>query len=85
MCIAVPGMIKEIKGSFALVDYGGIAKEANIDFIEDASVGDYVIVHVGYAISKLSKDEAEKTLGVWDELLEKLNRSITPVKRGVVP
>ncbi len=72
MCVAMPGLVKEIKGNLAIVDYGGIVKEASLEFLEGVEVGDYVIVHVGYAISKLSKEEAEESLRVWKELLERL-------------
>ena len=53
MCLAVPGKIVEINGNTAVIDYGGVKREARIDFIPDAKVGDYVIVHTGFAIEKV--------------------------------
>lgn len=53
----------------ATVDYGGVTRTANISLV-DAKVGDYVIVHAGYAIQVMDKDEAEKTLDIFREMLE---------------
>ncbi len=67
-------MIKEIRGNIAVVDYGGVVKEADISLLESVDVGDYVIVHVGYAITKLSEDEARQSIAAWKEALERLAR-----------
>lgn len=72
MCLAIPARVKEIKGSYAVVDYGGVTREASLDFVQDVEEGDYVVVHLGYAISKLSEREAEESLNTWRELLERL-------------
>lgn len=70
MCLAVPARIIEINGEFAKVDFGGgVIREANISLV-DAKVGDYVLVHAGYAIQVLEKEEAEETLMLWKEILE---------------
>lgn len=69
MCLAVPAEIKSIEGHSATVDYGGVSRKANISLVE-AKVGDYVIVHAGYAIQVLDKAEAEKTLEIFKELLD---------------
>lgn len=58
MCLALPGKIIEINGENATIDYGGIKKEANISFIE-CKIGDYVLVHVGFAIEVIDKKKAE--------------------------
>ncbi len=70
MCLAVPAEVLEIKGSEAILDFGGVKREANISFLDDVEVGDYLIVHVGFAIQKLSKEEAEESLKLWKELLK---------------
>lgn len=70
MCLAVPAQVTEISGDEAVLDYGGVKRKANISMLSDVMVGDYVLVHVGYAISKLDEDEASKTLELWDELLK---------------
>ncbi|NOZ58142.1 MAG: HypC/HybG/HupF family hydrogenase formation chaperone [Euryarchaeota archaeon] len=72
MCLAIPGVVREIRGSLAVVDYGGVAKEVDISLLEEVEVGDYVIVHVGYAISKLSEEEAKRSIETWKEALERL-------------
>lgn len=68
MCLAVPAEVRSIKGHMATVDYGGVSREANISLVE-AKVGDFVIVHAGYAIQVMDKEEAEKTLDVFREML----------------
>ncbi len=72
MCLAVPGKILETEernGSrTARVQFGGITKQAYLDFVPDAQVGDFVMVHVGFAISRVDAEEAERTY----RLLEKL-------------
>ena len=65
MCLAIPGRITTINGEDPLtrmgkVDFGGILKEASLAYVPEAKVGDYVIVHVGFAISRLDEDEANK-------------------------
>jgi hydrogenase expression/formation protein HypC len=70
MCLAVPAKVAEINGNEAVLDYGGVKRKANISMLSEVMVGDYVLVHVGYAISKMDKDEASETLKLWDELLK---------------
>ena len=70
MCLAVPAKITAIEGEEAVLDYGGVTRKANISMLSDVSVGDYVLVHVGYAISKMEEAEALETLKLWDEMLE---------------
>jgi hydrogenase expression/formation protein HypC len=72
MCLAIPGKILdtgERNGSrVARVQFGGITKEAYLDFVPEAEVGDYVMVHVGFAISRVNAEEAQRTY----ELLEQM-------------
>lgn len=66
MCLAIPARIVELlQGGAARVDLGGVKKEISLALVEDAQVGDYVIVHVGYALSLLKVDEAEETLALF--------------------
>jgi hydrogenase expression/formation protein HypC len=62
MCLAIPGKITSISGESLMrigkVDFGGIQKEASLAYVPEANVGDYVIVHVGFAISRLDEEEA---------------------------
>ncbi len=59
MCLAFPGKIEYIHGETAIVDYGGIKKKANISFI-NGQVGDWVLVHVGFAIEKVNEERARE-------------------------
>ena len=69
MCLAIPGKIAEISGRTARVDYGGgVVREAALDLLPAARVGDYVLVHAGYAISRLDESEAEETLRIIREM-----------------
>ena len=70
MCLAIPAKVLEVKGNIAKVDFGqGVAREVNIMLVE-AKVGDYVLVHAGYAIEKLDQKAAEESLNTWREILE---------------
>jgi hydrogenase expression/formation protein HypC len=65
MCLAIPGKITSISGEDELmrigkIDYGGIQKEASLACVPEAKVGDYVIVHAGFAISRVDEEEAGK-------------------------
>ena len=65
MCLAIPGKIESVSSDDPLtrmgkINFGGILKEASLAYVPEASVGDYVIVHVGFAISRLDEDEAQK-------------------------
>lgn len=69
MCLAVPARVLEINGENAKVDFGdGITREINFALVE-ARVGDYVIIHAGFAIEVLDEEEAKETLRTWSELL----------------
>ncbi|MBL8492338.1 MAG: HypC/HybG/HupF family hydrogenase formation chaperone [Rhodocyclaceae bacterium] len=69
MCLAIPARIVEMPDpENAVVDLGGVRKEISLALVEDAAVGDYVIVHVGYALQKLDPEEAMKTLALFAEM-----------------
>ncbi len=68
MCLALPARIVERRdGDDAVIDAGGVRKVISLALVPEAQVGDYVIVHVGYALSLLDPDEAQKTLALFDE------------------
>ena len=68
MCLAIPARVVEIAADDqAIVDLGGVRKDISLALVEDVKVGDYVIVHVGYALTRLDPDEAEKTLALMAE------------------
>jgi len=63
MCLAIPGKVEKIfEDKYALVDFGGVKKRVCVDLIAGVRVGDYVNVHVGFAINKITKKEAEENL-----------------------
>jgi hydrogenase expression/formation protein HypC len=69
MCLAIPVRVVELLGaSAAIVELGGIRKEISLALVDDVRVGDYVILHVGYALSKLDPEEAERTLALFAEI-----------------
>ena len=69
MCLAIPARVVELlPGLRAVVDLSGVRKQVSIALVDDAQLGDYVIVHVGYAIGKIDPEEAERTLALFAEL-----------------
>lgn len=62
MCLGIPVKIVEIKDQEALVEVGGVKQTIRTDFVPEAKVGDYVIVHAGFGISVLEEEEAQETL-----------------------
>ncbi len=86
MCLAIPGKIVEIvdeENSIAKVEVGGVRRNINIGLLDDARVGDYVLIHVGFAMSKIDEKEAEETLrmlrelGSYEEEIEQFKSSLT--------
>ena len=74
MCIAAPAKIVLIdeESNICAADFGGVRQNARLDLLPDAKIGDYVLIHAGYAIEKLSEQAAKESLESWDELLEML-------------
>lgn len=72
MCLALPVKVIEIgrgpAGDMGLVDLDGVKKEISLALLDDVQVGDYVILHVGYALSRLDPDEAERTLALFADM-----------------
>ena len=74
MCIAAPAQIVKIdrEENVLYADFGGARQAAKMDLLPDVEVGEYVLIHAGYAIEKLSEEAAKESLESWDELLEML-------------
>ncbi|MFB6290357.1 MAG: HypC/HybG/HupF family hydrogenase formation chaperone [Candidatus Bipolaricaulia bacterium] len=71
MCLAIPGEVLDIEEGTATVEIGGVKQEVRLDTLsEEVAEGDYLLVHTGFAIQKLSPEEAEETLSLFDELIE---------------
>ncbi len=69
MCLAIPAQVVELRdGDNAVVDLAGVRKEISLALVDDVAVGDYVIVHVGFALNKLDPEEAAQTLALFAEL-----------------
>jgi len=69
MCLAIPARVIALHdGELATVDAGGVRKDVSVALLDGVSVGDYVILHVGYALSRLDPEEAERTLALVAEL-----------------
>jgi len=68
MCLAIPGKLLKIDEKVGVVDFGGVRRDVRLDLLEHVREGDYVIVHVGYAIQVLDQAEAEKILKSWAEV-----------------
>ena len=72
MCLAIPGRVEEIinEGDLRMgrVSFGGIVKRVCLDYVPEVEVGDYTIVHVGFALSKIDQESAEKTLAIFREM-----------------
>lgn len=68
MCLGIPMRIIEKDGNDAVAEAGGVRRNIRLDLIEDVEVGDYVLIHTGYAIEKLDKEDALETLKLLDEV-----------------
>lgn len=76
MCLGIPARVVKVLGDTAIVDFGGVRREVDILLQPDVKEGDYVIVHAGAVISKLSIEEAEKTLKIWEEVMLALREEV---------
>ncbi len=72
MCLAVPAQVTQISedGQSGISEVGGVGKEISFALLDEVEVGDYVLIHVGYALSRIDPEEAAQTLALFDELAE---------------
>ncbi len=72
MCLGIPGQIVEIEGADALrmakVDFGGVRRRVSLAYVPEAALGDHVIVHVGFALSRIDEEEARRTRETLEQL-----------------
>ena len=68
MCLAIPMKLIKFEGNKGVVELSGIQKEVSLNLLTDVKVGDYLIIHAGFAIEKLNEKEAKETLSVWKEI-----------------
>ena len=78
MCLGIPAKITRLDGEFAEANINGATIKVGVQLIEDVKLGDYVLVHTGYALEKLSEEEARETLETLRELEQLNNESILP-------
>ncbi|TYB88847.1 MAG: HypC/HybG/HupF family hydrogenase formation chaperone [Kosmotoga sp.] len=71
MCLAVPLEIVELKDNKAVVERSGVRFEADIRLLKNVKVGDFVLVHAGFAIQKVNREEAQKTLELYDQMVDR--------------
>jgi hydrogenase expression/formation protein HypC len=70
MCLAIPMQVKEIRENWALVEYEGTRREVRLDIVDQRpELGDYVIIHAGFALHRIDEDEAKLSLSYWKEIL----------------
>jgi len=83
MCLAAPARVIEVSEKTAVVDYGGVRTTARLDALpEEVSPGDYVLIHTGFAIRRLSPKDGEETLRLFDELTASLAAGEPPRRDG---
>jgi len=70
MCLAFPGKVIKIEGSSGEVDFGGFTKRVNLMLLPEAQIGDFVLVHAGFAISKTTEEDALETLSALKAIAE---------------
>ena len=75
MCLGVPMQVKSIENDVAMCEIDGVQREASLMMIDDVEVGDYVLIHAGFAIEKIDEEEAQLTL---DTLREALDQGLVP-------
>ena len=70
MCLGIPGKVIEIEKNVAKVDVGGLLRDVSLDLCPDVSVGEYVLIHTGFAIQKVDEEEAKETFELLRQLAE---------------
>jgi hydrogenase expression/formation protein HypC len=73
MCLAIPAKIIDIDNQMATVEVGGVSRQASVVLLPDAGLGDYVLMHAGFAISLVDEQEARETIRLFEELVASLN------------
>ena len=75
MCLSIPAKVESIDGDMAMVSVGGIEYRASLQMIEGVQTGDYILLHTGFAIQKISEEEAMETIRLFEEF-EELNQEL---------
>lgn len=87
MCLGIPGKVIEVRDDAGLrmgrVDFGGVRKEACLSYVPEVKLGDYVIVHVGFAISQVDEEEALKTLELLEQMGDLVQQELATMGPGM--
>lgn len=75
MCLSIPAKVEKIEGDMAVVSVGGTEYDASLQMVDDVKIGDYILLHTGFALQKISEEEALETLKVFEEF-EDLNKQM---------
>lgn len=75
MCLSIPAKVEQIDGEMAVVSVGGTKYNASLQMLDDVKIGDYILLHTGFAIKKMSEEEATESLKVFEEF-EELNKKL---------
>jgi hydrogenase expression/formation protein HypC len=87
MCLAIPGQVIELvdeQNRLAKVDVAGVLRTVNIGLLEDTGPGDWVLIHVGFALSKVDEEEAQATLGLLRRMGEAFEQELEDLKTSVI-
>ena len=80
MCLSIPAKIDSIEGEMAMVSVGNVTYKASLQLLDDVKVGDYILLHTGFAIQKISPEDAAETLKIFEEFKE-LNEKMDEEER----
>ncbi len=80
MCLSIPAKVESIEGEMAVVSVGGTKYNASLQMLDDVKIGDYILMHTGFAIQKMSEEEALESLKVFEEF-EELNKKLDKKER----
>jgi hydrogenase expression/formation protein HypC len=87
VCLAIPGQIQEVvdeSNRLARVDVAGVQRNVNIGLLDDAGPGDWVLIHVGFAISQIDEEEARATLSLLQEMGAEYEQELTELRASVI-
>ncbi len=84
MCLSIPSKVVEIdENNMAVIDTMGVKRSVTLDLIDEkVNIGDFVLIHVGFAMNKISKEEAQESLKLYDEIVEQMNNLEISPKEG---
>jgi len=74
MCLGIPMKVVKVEGDSGIVEIGGVKREASFQLLENVKVGEYVLIHAGYAINKIDEEEAQETLELLQEIASEMEQ-----------